>query len=70
MNPAFDTRNLVEALIYIIVVDVQDTPPIFSIAPAVTTISNTLDIVRYLFINILILLKKNRNVFSIKAIIQ
>ena len=51
VDTVFDTRNLVEVLIYILVVDVQDTPPIFSLAPAVTTISNTLATVRYLFIN-------------------
>jgi len=53
VNTALDTRNLVEVLVYILVVDVQDTAPIFSMAPAVTTISNTLELVRYLFIHIL-----------------
>ena len=41
-NSMVDTRNIVEVQIFIFVVDVQDTPPIFSMAPPVTTISDTL----------------------------
>ena len=40
-----DTRNVVEVLIYVFVMDIQDTPPIFVRAPPVTVISDTLDIV-------------------------
>ena len=45
MNTRFDTRNVVEVLIYVLVLDVQDTAPVFVSAPAVTIISDKLQVV-------------------------
>lgn len=45
MDHRVDTRNVVEVLIYVFVVDVQDTAPVFVTAPAVTVISDKLEVV-------------------------
>ena len=42
VNSTVDTRNTVEVQIFVLIQDVQDTPPIFSLAPPVTTIPDTL----------------------------
>lgn len=40
-----DTRNVVEVLIYVFVMDIQDTPPFFVKAPPITAVSDKLEIV-------------------------
>ncbi|KAI9561048.1 hypothetical protein GHT06_012004 [Daphnia sinensis] len=39
-----DTRNVVEVLIYVFVMDVQDTPPFFVKVPPITAVSDKLEI--------------------------
>lgn len=48
-----DTRNVVEVVVYIFVMDIQDTPPFFVRAPPVTAVSDKLEIViMYWLVNI------------------
>lgn len=57
MDSRYDTRNVVEVLIYVLVTDVQDTPPVFVKAPSVTAISDALEVVSTLLNKTLSLFK-------------
>ena len=45
VDSRFDTRNVVEVIINVFVIDLQDTAPIFVLAPPITPISDKMEIV-------------------------
>lgn len=51
VDSRFDTRNVVEVIINVFVMDIQDTAPIFISAPPITFLSDKMEtVIEYIFL--------------------